>query len=187
VARLARPVTLCLLAAAASVALAGCGNKLETRTLGETEGVYVDVGELKYQVQLSRILNPDDTEDRSYFQGLPAGEEATAEQAWFAIFLRVQNTTDKTLVPASEFEIVDTQEKSFTPLELGNNGFAYKPVALAPKGIIPAADSIAGEGVIQGSLLLFKVDIASLQNRPLEFRIRSDERPDEVGIVDLDV
>jgi hypothetical protein len=184
--RLAR-LALCLLAAAASVALAGCGNKIETRTLGETEGIYIDVGELKYQVQLSRILNPDDAEDRTYFQGLPAGEEATAEQAWFAIFLRVQNTTDKTLAPASEFEIVDTQDKSFAPLQLKGNPFAYEPVALAPNGIIPAGDSIAGEGVIQGSLLLFKVDIASLQNRPLEFRIRSDERPDEVGIVDLDV
>jgi hypothetical protein len=185
--RLVRLPALCLLAAAAIAALAGCGNKIETRTLGETEGIYIDVGELKYQVQLSRILNPDDTEDRTYFQGLPAGEAATAEQAWFAIFLRVQNTTDRTLAPANEFEIVDTQEKSFAPLPLQGNPFAYEPVALAPKGIIPAADSIAGEGVIQGSLLLFKVEIASLQNRPLEFRIRSVQHPDEVGIVDLDV
>jgi hypothetical protein len=185
--RLTRLPVLCLLAAAAIAALAGCANKIETRTLGETEGIYIDVGELKYQVQLSRILNPTGTEDRAYFQGLPAGEAATAEQAWFAIFLRVQNTTDRTLAPANEFEIVDTQEKAFTPLPLQDNLFAYKPLALAPKAIIPAADSIAGEGVIQGALLLFKVDIASLQNRPLEFRIRSVQHPDEVGIVDLDV
>ncbi|MDP9293447.1 MAG: hypothetical protein M3O90_03325 [Actinomycetota bacterium] len=185
--RLARLPVLCMLAAAAIAALAGCANKIETRTLGETEGIYIDVGELKYQVQLSRILNADDTEDGTYFQGLPAGEAATAEQAWFAIFLRVQNTTDRTLAPANEFEIVDTQEKSFTPQQLQGNPFAYKPVTLPPKAIIPAADSIAGEGVIQGALLLFKVDIASLQNRPLEFRIRSVQNPDEVGIVDLDV
>lgn len=185
--RLARLPVLCLLAAAAVVALAGCGNRVETRTLGETEGIYIDVGELKYQVQLSRVLNPDDTEDRAYFQGLPEGDVATAEQAWFAIFLRVENTTDRTLAPAEEFEIVDTQEKSFAPVRLENNPFAYQPVALPPKAIIPAPDSIAGEGVIQGSLLLFKLEIATLQNRPLEFRIRSVERPDEVGIVDLDV
>ena len=72
-------------------------------------------------------------------------------------------------------------------MALENNPFAYQPATLAPKGIIPAPDSIAGEGVIQGSLLLFKVDIADLQNRPLEFRISNSDRPDEVGVVDLDV
>lgn len=182
-----RRLVLCLLAAAALAALAGCANKVEVRTLGETEGIYIDVGELKYQVQMSRILNPDDTEDRTYLQGLPEGDAATAEQAWFAIFLRVQNVTSKQHAAAEDFEIVDTQDNSFKPVTLENNPFAYQPVALAPKGIIPAPDSIAGEGVIQGSLLLFKVDIADLQNRPLEFRISNADRPDEVGVVDLDV
>jgi hypothetical protein len=182
-----RRLALCLLALAALAALAGCGNKIEVRTLGETEGIYIDVGELKYQVQLSRILNPDDTEDRAYLQGLPEGDAATAEQAWFAVFLRVQNTSGDEHPAAEDFEIIDTQEKSFKPVTLENNLFAYQPAELAPKAIIPAPDSIAGEGVIQGSLLLFKVDIASLQNRPLEFRISNTQRPDEVGIVDLDV
>jgi hypothetical protein len=182
-----RRLALCLLAVAAAAAFAGCGNRIETRTLGETEGIYIDVGELKYQVQLSRILNPDDLEDSAYLAGLPEGEEATAEQAWFAIFLRVENTTGRRLAAAEDFEIVDTQENAFEPLALENNPFAYEPEALAPKGIIPNPDSIAGEGVIQGSLLLFKVDVDTLQNRPLEFRISSPKSADEVGIVDLDV
>ena len=49
----------------AALALAGCGDKLETRTVGETEGLYIDVGDLKYQVQISRIINPYDVEDRN--------------------------------------------------------------------------------------------------------------------------
>lgn len=182
-----RRLALCLLAVAAVAALAGCGNRIETRTLGETEGIYIDVGELKYQVQLSRILNPDDLEDSAYLAGLPAGEEASAEEAWFAIFLRVENTTGEPRPAAEEFEIIDTQENAFEPLALENNPFAYRPVSLPPKGIIPPPDSIAGEGVIQGSLLLFKVSVDALQNRPLEFRITSPESSDEVGIVDLDV
>lgn len=182
-----RRLALCLLAVAAVAALAGCGNRIETRTLGETEGIYIDVGELKYQVQLSRILNPDDLEDRAYLAGLPAGEEASAEEAWFAIFLRVENTTGEPRPAAEEFEIIDTQENTFKPLALENNPFAYEAEALAPKGIIPHPDSIAGEGVIQGSLLLFKVSVDALQNRPLEFRITGPESSDEVGIVDLDV
>jgi hypothetical protein len=182
-----RRLALCLLAVAAVAALGGCGNRIETRTLGETEGIYIDVGELKYQVQLSRILNPDDLEDRAYLAGLPAGEEATAEEAWFAIFLRVENTTGESRPAAEEFEIIDTQENTFEPLALENNPFAYEAESLAPKAILPHPDSVAGEGVIQGSLLLFKISLDALQNRPLEFRIKGPERPDEVGIVDLDV
>ena len=182
-----RRLALCLLAVAAAAALAGCGNRVEVRTLAETEGIYIDIGELKYQVQLSRILNPDDLEDRAYFVGLPEGEEASADEAWFAIFLRVENTTGETHPAAEDFEIVDTQENTFEPLALENNLFAYEPESLAPKALIPHPDSVAGEGVIQGSLLLFKVSVDALQNRPLEFRIKSPESPDQVGIVDLDV
>ena len=40
----------------------------------ETEGIYLDVGDLKYQVQISRELNPADIEDRDYLKGLPAGD-----------------------------------------------------------------------------------------------------------------
>jgi len=181
----ARLLTLLALAAV----LAGCGNKQETRTAGETEGLYVDVGELKYQVQMSRILNPNDTEDRNYLEGLPAGTTPpTPGEAWFGVWIRVQNTTSKkTLRAAEDFEIVDTQEHSFEPLELEGNAFAYAPQDVAPETIVPGANTAAGEGVIQGSLILFKLTTEALQNRPLEFKIQSPSANDEVGIIDLDV
>jgi len=184
-----RPLVLLALAAAFGASLAGCGNKLETRTLGETEGLYIDIGELKYQVQLSRILNPNDEEDRSYLAGLPAGTTPpTSSEAWFGVWMRVQNTTsEKTLTAADEFEIVDTQENSFKPVELEDNPFAYKPPRLGPKTVFPSENSPAGEGVIQGSLILFKVSTEALANRPLEFKIQSPAVQDEVGIIDLDV
>jgi hypothetical protein len=184
-----RALLLLTLAAASAVALAGCGTKVETRTLGETEGIYIDVGELKYQVQLSRILNPNDEEDRAYLAGLPAGTAPPkADEAWFGVWMRVQNTsTKKTLTAADEFEIVDTQEHTFTPVEFENNPFAYEPQALAPKTIVPASNTVAGEGVIQGSLILFKLTTEAIANRPLEFKIQSPALPDDVGIVDLDV
>jgi len=170
-------------------ALAGCGDKLETRTAGETEGLYIDIGDLKYQVQMSRIINAGDTEDRAYLAGLPEGTTPpTREEAWFGVWMRVENTTsEKTLQAADEFEIVDTQEHSFKPVALADNPFAYAATPVGPKAVLPSANSPAGEGVIQGSLLLFKVTTESLANRPLEFKIQSPERPDEVGIVDLDV
>ncbi len=54
--RLARLLVLSALAVAAFAA-SGCGNKEDIRTVGETEGLYIDIGGLRYQVQISRYLN----------------------------------------------------------------------------------------------------------------------------------
>jgi len=182
-------VLLLLVFAVASVALAGCGNKQEVRTVGETEGIYIDVGDLRYQVQLSRIINPYDMEDRWYLQGLPGGApQPKPNEAWFGVWMRVQNSTDsKRLAAADEFEIVDTQENSFTPIELEENPFAYEAQELPPASVLPSPNSPAGEGVIQGSLILFKLTNEALANRPLELKIQSPALPDDVGIVDLDI
>jgi hypothetical protein len=178
-----------LLLLALAAALAGCGNKLETRTSGETEGLYIDVGELKYQVQESRILNPNEIEDRAYLAGLPAGTlPPKPSEAWFGVWLRVQNTTSKKTLPAAEsFAITDTQEHVFEPVQLEHNPFAYAPSDLKPNTVLPDPNSPAGEGVIQGALLLFKLTTEAIANRPLEFRIESPTNADEVGVVDLDV
>ena len=181
---------LLVISAALACALfaAGCGNKQETVTLGETEGIYLDIDNLKYQIQISRYMNPDDTEDRAYLTGLTGGSTETGEdETWFGVFIRVQNTTDETIAPANDFVIEDTQEKIYRPVPIDTNvnPFAYKPDPIPPKGLIPAPDSVASETTIQGSLLLFKVKTESLQNRPLEFRFRRGSGT--TGIVDLDV
>jgi hypothetical protein len=109
------------------------------------------------------------------------------DEAWFGVWMRVQNTTsEKTLTAADEFEIVDTQEHSFTPIAV-QNPFAYEAQDLSPKTVVPSPNSAAGEGVIQGSLILFKLTTEALANRPLEFKIQSPALPDDVGVVDLDV
>jgi hypothetical protein len=166
----------------------GCGNKLETRTQGETEGLYLDLDELKYQIQISRYLNPEDVEDRSYLRGLPEGTAQPAgDETWFGVFIRVSNETDEEITPANDFEIVDTQENVYRPIPLDPevNDFAYVADPIPAKSLIPQPDSIASEGVIQGSLLLFKVKTSSLQNRPLEFKFRRGSGIQ--AIVDLDV
>jgi hypothetical protein len=188
--RLLARLTLLAAALACSLLATGCGNRTdEARTLGETEGVYLDIDELKYQVQLSRYLNPNDAEDRGYLTGLPPGTpQPGGDETWFAVFIRVSNETDHTLSPANDFEIVDTQENRFRPLPLDPkvNDFAYQPNPIPPGGLIPVPNSAAAQGVIQGSLLLFKVKTSSLQNRPLEFKFRRGGTG-TTGIVDLDV
>jgi len=174
----------------AALALVGCGNRVEVRTVAETEGIYIDVGDLLYQVQISRIINPYDIEDRNYLRGLPTGTlPPKADEAWFGVWLRVQNTTEDTFETAADFEIVDTQENTFEPLDFGfeDNVFAYSPRPLGPQGILPNSEEPAGQGPVQGSLLLFKLTTDALQNRPLEFKITSPTDPSNVGIVDLDV
>jgi hypothetical protein len=187
--RPARALLLVALAVAFAGAQAGCASKIETRTVGQTEGLYIDVGELKYQVQLSRIINPNDVEDRAYLVGLPAGTvQPKSDEAWFGVWMRVQNTTDKETLPsAKEFEISDTQDHKFTPIPLTNNPFAYAAQSLGPQAVVPSSNSPAGEGVIQGSLILFKLTTEALANRPLEFKIVNPTKPDDVGVVDLDV
>ena len=140
-------------------------------------------------MQISRIINPSGVEDRHYLTGLPPGTlEPKADEAWFGVWIRVQNTTSEgSFDSASEFEIVDTQENSFEPIELEDNEWAYLPTRLGPNTVLPDSETPAGQGVIQGSLLLFKLTTDALQNRPLEFKITSPTNPDEVGIVDLDV
>jgi hypothetical protein len=175
-------------AVACALLVSGCGNKQTVVTQGATEGLYIDIDQLKYQIQISRYLNANDVEDRSYLAGLPAGEaQPGADETWFAIFIRISNNTTKPVGTADDFEIVDTQKQVYRPIPLDPkaNQFVYEPTTLQPKGFVPQPNSIANEGVIQGSELLFKVKTASLQNRPLEFRFRRGSGT--MGVVDLDV
>src|SRR5919197_4136905 len=115
--------------ALAAFAVAGC-SKAETGqvTSADTEGIYLDLGGMKYQVQMSRYLNPSDVEDRSYLLGLPKNAGTTGSETWFGIWMRVQNETDKPLPAASDYEIVDTQDNVYRPVPLDPkaNPFAYQ-------------------------------------------------------------
>src|SRR3954447_12500515 len=115
--RLARLLTLCAVVVA-GLAVSGCGNRVDVRTLGDTEGLYLDIGGLKYQVQMSRYLNAGDVEDKGYLVGVRQPRLA-ANETWFGVFLRVENDTEDTTRPAaSEFQIHDTQGKTYSPVEI---------------------------------------------------------------------
>jgi hypothetical protein len=185
--RPARILVLCLLALAA-VGAAGCGHKEEIRTEGETEGLYIEVDDLLYQIQLSRILNPASPDDRAYLVGLAEGVEPAADEVWFGIWLRVQNITDETHESADQFEIVDSTERTYRPIVLDRrtNVFQHEPGPVGPGVIVPVNNSPAADGPIQGDLILFKVNVQSLFNRPMEFRI-SHTGGDTTGVVAIDV
>src|SRR5919199_1092581 len=100
----------------------GCAAKSETgeQVAATTEGTYLELGGLKYQVQISRILMPRDIEDQAYLRGLPEGVTTGPGEVWFGIFMRVENDADRPAKPQPDgsYQIVDTQNDSFTPVPL---------------------------------------------------------------------
>jgi hypothetical protein len=186
--QLRRLVATTAVALAAATSLSACGSSDKEPTAGETEGIYVNTGDLKYQVQISRQLNQADFEDRDYLTGLPGGEQLATGEEWFAVFIRVFNTTDDPHQSSSDFAIRDTTGKEYHPIALNTaiNRTAYRAVTVNGGDQIPVPGSLARENLTQGGLILFKVQSASYASRPLELNIKPPTGGHE-ATVDLDV
>lgn len=171
-----------------TVAISGCGVE-EVVTEGETEGIWVDVGPLDYHIEGSRQLNPSVVPDDRYLAGLPEGEaQPKAEEIWFAVFLRIENKTDKPSMTAEEFEIEDTVGNKYEPVEIDTeaNPFAFEPTELGAKETIPHPDSTQRFNTA-GSMVLFKLPLTTIADRPLLFFIKAPGQEPEEAEIDLDV
>lgn len=175
----------------AACALAACGGDKQPTAHGESEGAYIRAGELVYQVQMSRELNPDDVEDREYLDGLAPDDTTLAgDEEWFGVWLRAENTSETPQPAAEDFAIVDTIGTEYEPFELpASNVYSYQPGELEGTGgqpVLPAPDSGAGAGPIQGSLVLFKLTTSVYANRPIELEITPPDGG-EPASVELDL
>jgi hypothetical protein len=178
---------LVLALAILAAVFAGCGNA-STAVVADTEGIYLNIGGLKYQIEMSRYMNPADVEDSEYLVGVPEGSVTpAADESLFGVWLRVQNVSDQPQPAADTFEIHDTQDKVYRPIQIDTkiNPFAYDAIDVPPNTVLPLASSAAGQGPIQGLLLLFKIKTESFQNRPLEFKFSHGSG--QAGTYDLDV
>jgi hypothetical protein len=190
-----RKLSLALAAVTATVALGACGDshtKVTTGTYAGESGAnapYLDVGPLSYEVQLSRQLNPLDTEDAQYLQGLgPTEGKLAPGQEWFAVFVQVYNNGSVAEPAASKLTVSDTQGNTYTPLVLSQtNMFAYRGGEVPAKGRLPTPDSAAASAPTQGALLLFKIQTQSLDNRPLTLKIVNPADSAETASAELDV
>jgi hypothetical protein len=170
------PILPALLAA---LALGACGDshtKVSTGTYAGESGAnapYLDVGPLVYEVQLSRQLNPYDTEDAAYLRGLtPEQLKLEPGEEWFGVFMQVYNNGESPQVAANELTISDTRGVRYTPIVPGQgNEFAYRGGTVPGNSRIPDLSSVASNGSTQGSLLLYKIKDESLENRPLTLLI----------------
>jgi hypothetical protein len=169
------------LAAAATVAAmpaAGCGEEEE---LNVVEGEPLELGELRYNVQITRFLNPRDPEDVAYLEGQ---RDPAEDESYLGVFMTVENEGEETVEVASAFDVVDTRGEEFESLE-SESPYALEPGApLGPDEELPAPDTPAASGPIKGAMLLFLLDPGAAENRPLELEIPS---PAGDGTVELDI
>jgi hypothetical protein len=179
----------------AALALAACGDshsKVTTGTYAGESGAnapYLDVGPLTYQVQLSRQLNPYDVEDASYLQGLtPAQRRLEPGEEWFGVFMQVYNNTSLAHLASNELTISDTQDNVYTPtVPAVTNQFAYRGGIVPAKGRLPELNTVAANGPTQGVVLLYKIQIVSLDNRPLKIKIVDPTDESQTATAELDV
>jgi hypothetical protein len=173
---------LAIALALALLGVAGCGG--EELSHEAEEGVPIELGDLEFNVQLSRFLNPTDPQDSEYLAGQqvppPPGE------SYLAVFMTIGNKSDEPqrLPGPGQVDVVDTTGTAYeaTP---SNTDFAV-PLGstLPPDGEIPPLGSAAQTGSVEGALVLFLVGRDAPENRPLELEI---EHEGETGTVTLDI
>lgn len=160
-----------LVALAFSVVAAGCSDSTSKGEAAEAhrEGLAEELGGLDYNVYITRQLNLNLPEDRTYYDGPPA----PAGSALYGVFIEVCNPEDgEPAESAEEFVVRDTQGNEFEPVELPeDNTFAYHPRVLQPGSCIPPRGSIAQLGPTGGAMLLFEFPQEATENRPLELEI----------------
>lgn len=190
-----RTAPLAALGLVAAMLLAGCGSshsRVSTGTYAGESGAnapYLDVGPLIYEIQLSRQLNPWNSADATYLQGVPRAQDRLLPgQEWFGVALQVYNETTRPLLATNAITLTDTQGNVYRPIPVGpTNLFAYRGGVVRSKGMLPIPGTPGRVFGSQGQLLLFKIATISLDNRPLEIKIVNPLNPRSSASAELDV
>jgi hypothetical protein len=181
---LMRPGRTGVLAVALTLALVGavgCGDELGKEA---EEGVPIKLGDLEFNVQLTRFLNPADPEDAGYLAGQklppPAGK------SYLAVFMTIENTGDGavTLPSPAQMSIVDTTGAAFQAAPSSTDYAVPLGSPVPAGGEVPAPGTAGASGPAQGSIVLFLVDQSVPENRPLDLEV---EHEGETGTVELDI
>jgi hypothetical protein len=171
---------LVALALVASLALAACG---EEEKVEGAEGEFITVGDVDYQVQLTRLLNQQQRPDDSFLRGqavLPADED------YLGVFLRIENDGDVPYKPPRDMKVIDTQGNEYLPLDTVQSGFGLDFGGAIPAGDnAPPENSPASFSPTSGALVLFRIKEASAtDNLPLvlEIPVEGEEEPARITL-----
>ena len=94
-----------------AIAVSGCG---EEPTSEVAEGEPIELAGLKYNIQITRFLNPDDAEDKEYLVGQPPLKPGNA---YLGVFMVIKNPSDEERPSATDFTVVDTLHNEYEPVE----------------------------------------------------------------------
>jgi predicted component of type VI protein secretion system len=174
-------VVAAIAAITVGVAFSGCDTAPENANQ-VTEGQGMKLGDLLYNVQITRILNPADQEDEAYLVGQPP---PSPDQYYLAVFMTVENEGDVSNQVTSDFQIVDTVGDTFDPIP-SKSLFALKlGGTIHPGDQFPEGETTAANGPIEGAMVLFRIDGSAIQDRPLTLHIPSSDG--STGEVELDL
>ena len=103
------------------------------------------------------------------------------------MFVGATNESDRRLRWRAHIELRDTRNREYTPLPLRHdNGFAYRPVVMAPQTHQPASSTAAAKDLSAvGSMLLFRISRRSYDDGPLELLVRDPARPASVRTIQV--
>jgi hypothetical protein len=174
------PAALVAVALATILALTACGE--EEKREG-AEGEFITVGDVDYQVQLTRLLNPEQRPDDTFVRGQAV---VPADEAYLGVFLRIENDGDVPYKPPRDMRVIDTQDNEYLPLDTGQSGFGLDFGAAIPPGdVAPPSNSPAAFSPTSGALVLFRVKEASAtDNLPLvlEIPVEGEEEPSRITL-----
>ena len=174
-----------VLSAAAAIVLgaflSGCDTAPENAN-EVTEGQGIKLGDLLYNVQITRILNPSDAEDKAYLVGQ---KPLSGDQYYLGVFMKVENEGSASAQVADDFTVVDTVGDTFNPIP-SKSLFALQPGATIHGGDqLPEGESTAANGPIEGSMMLFRITGSAIEDRPLTLHIPASTG--STGEVELDI
>ena len=177
--------TLAVICAVFGLALpiAGCGDEHSDDEIPEVvEGEPLELGELVYNVAITRFLNPNIVEDSAYLEGAP---EEPRGMSYMGVFILIKNEGDTEVPSAANYAVVDGSHRVYRPVEGVETPFTLDVGATVPvEGEVPAADTVAAAGPTQGALLLFLVDDDVSEERPLELEVSTVLGK---GLIELDI
>ena len=170
-----------LVFALATLGVAGCGNSLGKEA---DEGIPIQLGDLKFNVQETRFLNPAQSDDKEYLAGqqLPTPKG----KVYLGVFLTIHNSGDNPVrMPTNaQMTVVDTTGAAYQSIPSQTDFAAPLGTPLASGADIPAPGTAAANGPTQGALVLFLVDQNLSENRPPKLEINSSG---ETGEITLDI
>lgn len=170
-----------LAAAALSLAVTACGHEEKTEVV---EGEPLELNELRYNVSITRFLNPTDVEDAAYLTEQPPPPTG---KDYLGVFISIENEADRaqTLPDAEDIEVVDTTGEHYEPIESENPFALDLGSTIEAHAEVPADDTVARGGPTQGALILFLTDEEVSENRPLELEIKTQDG--RTGLIELDI